>query len=215
MMILLLLSSYHSWHVFDPAFQSSSPLLLWKGVVIICTCPSLDRLIPAIVSSRQHRRPALPCGKPSCHQQQQLETIAGISSSPTPDFIKMLSTLIVVDVTVVSPIQELYLNASTLNDVNLPMSDASKHKVAKYLPASPFKHPDPFSSLLFSTRLAESTTDFSSSCSTQVRMLYNNHLPAPRTTHAGATLTTGSKLFQSPTSQALPAIKSLNIACLS
>jgi hypothetical protein len=49
-----------------------------------------------------------------------------------PDFIKALHKLIFGDVTVISPIQEEYLNATILKDINLPMNDAYKHKVAHY-----------------------------------------------------------------------------------
>jgi hypothetical protein len=49
-----------------------------------------------------------------------------------PDFIKALHKLIFGDVTVISPIQEEYLNDTILKDINIPMNDAYKHKVAHY-----------------------------------------------------------------------------------
>ncbi len=107
--------------------------------------------------------------------------------------------LIFVDVTVISPIQEMYLNASTLKDVNIPMSPAHKHKVTKDPETSASSHWSLPPSHLSSTLSADFTRD-SSSCSTQSLTQLINHPPARRTTHAGVTPTTGSFPSQSPTS---------------
>jgi hypothetical protein len=96
-----------------------------------------------------------------------------------PDFIKMLHKLIFGDVTVVLPIQEQYFNDTYLKDVNIPMSDAYKRKVARRHHrdrALPSLH-------LSLTPSANFTQDSSTYSTTQAPTPWINHPPAPTCTH--------------------------------
>jgi hypothetical protein len=141
-----------------------------EGVVIICTCPSLYRHTPAIAPSRQHRQSSHACcDKPSSHQEEnnqlRLETSAGTSSSPAPDFINKLNTF-------------ADLNTSTLKDVNLPMSDAhtsaKSHSSCSWM-TSPFNHWVPLSIHSFSTLSAKFTWNSSSSSTMQAHTQWISH----------------------------------------
>jgi hypothetical protein len=107
------------------------------------------------------------------------------------DFIKKLSKLkIFADI---SPIQEQYLNATSLKDVNLPMSDAHEYKVARYLKDITVQPLAPPSFHLFPTLSASFTRDSSNSSTSQAHMQWINRPAAPRTARAGVTPTTGSR----------------------
>jgi hypothetical protein len=91
---------------------------------------------------------------------KELEATAGPSSSPTPDFIKHDDFGYV---TVISPIQEPHLNASSLKDVNIPMSEAPQQESYQVPP----HHQAPPNFNLFSTLSADFTQDSSTSSTTQ------------------------------------------------
>jgi hypothetical protein len=93
-----------------------------------------------IVTTKLSIFSSMHCGKPSCHQRKNkplpLETIDEPRLQKT-GFHQQAQHTVFADVTIIMSIQEQYLNASTLKDVNIPMSDANKRQVAKYWMTSP------------------------------------------------------------------------------
>jgi hypothetical protein len=75
------------------------------------------------------------CGKPSCHQRKNNNNWKQALGPRLhqPGFHQEAQHTDFADFTLIMSIQERYLNASTLKNINLPMSDAHKRNIAKFI----------------------------------------------------------------------------------